>query len=68
MYTYKAIIFYILQKNYNFFLSIIISIDNQTLTITEITILKKNRVLLSSKCINTSTKLITTYYLLINKS
>ena len=59
MHTCKAIIFYILQKNYNFFSAVIISVDNQILDdSTEITILKKNRVLLSSKCINTSTKLI----------
>ena len=34
VHTCRALIFYILQKNYNFFSVVIISVDNQTLTIT----------------------------------
>jgi len=66
MHTCKANVLYITEKLQFFSLAIIISVDNQTLMIInhnqdEIlknTILKKNRVLLSYKCIITSIKLI----------
>jgi len=57
MYTYKAIIFYMLQKNYNFFFAVIISVDNQTLMIALKSQFSRKIKLLSSKCINTSIKL-----------
>jgi len=59
MHTYKGIIILYIAEKLQFFSAVIISIDNQIFDDNiEITILKKNQILLSSKCINTSTKLI----------
>jgi len=49
MYTFNAIISYILPNHYNFFSAVIISIDNQADNNIKMTVLNKNWVLLSFK-------------------